>query len=150
VAGTSNPKANDIGAHADNFILGTTGADISSLDGINYQETIFPVLANTFVIFERGGNDAGSMQGILDDSSLRAAVIFATTANGGPYANTGVNVAGQNAFGVVFTTDVPVRGVRITASGHDTLIIAAVPEPSTLALAALGGLALLCAVRRRK
>jgi len=36
------------------------------------------------------------------------------------YENTGVNVNGQNAFGVVFLTDAPAIGVRITASGHDT------------------------------
>jgi hypothetical protein len=152
VPGTSDPKPGDIGAHADNFSLTVDGVtDISSLDGINFQETLFPNLSDTFFIFERGGNDAGSMQGIMEGGFLRDEVTFATAGNGGPYANTGVSVSGQNAFGVVFKTDVPVQGLRITASGHDALIIAAViPEPSTLSLLALGGLAFLYSARRKR
>ena len=67
------------------------------------------------------------------------------------YENTGVNVGGQNAWGVVFTTDAPVAGVRIAASGHDTLSISTpIPEPSTLVLALCGLLGLLGYVGRRR
>ncbi|HRZ91896.1 MAG TPA: PEP-CTERM sorting domain-containing protein [Candidatus Paceibacterota bacterium] len=151
VAGTSNPKVGDIGAHADNFILNVgTSTDISSTDGINFQQTVFPFLSSAFFIFERGGNDAGNIQAILSDGSLGGPVAFATAANGGPYANTGVSVNGQNAFGLVFTTDVPVQGIRINSSGFDALSIATpVPEPSTIALVGLGGLALWFAGRKR-
>lgn len=122
VAGTSNPKVGDVGSNADNFFFAIEGdADnISSIDGIDFQETVFPVLSDTFFLFERGGNDAGTWQAILADGSLGAPVAFSAAS---VYANTGVNVAGQNAFGVVFKTDVPVKGVRISASGHDTLSI---------------------------
>jgi len=140
VSGTSNPKVGDIGPRADNFILNVgSSTDISSLDGIHYQETIFPSLTDTVFLFERGGNDVGNWQGIMEGGGLRGPVEFVTANNGGPYANTGVGVNGQNAFGVVFKTDVPVRGVRINSSGHDTLIIAApIPEPTTIGLFMLG------------
>jgi hypothetical protein len=119
------PKPEDPGSEGDNFFFRLNGANnMSSIDAINFQETIFPVLTNTIFVFERGGNDTGTYQAILADGSLGAAVPF----NGATdYANTGVNVAGQNAFGVVFTTDVRVKGVRITAPGHDCLSISALP-----------------------
>ena len=147
VSGTSNPKEPDVGSNADNFFFGIEGdADnISSIDGIDFQQTIFPILVDTIFVFERGGNDSGTVQAILADDSLGTALTL--TKNGAPYASTGVDVNGQTAFGYVLTTDVPVKGVRITASGHDALSISAIPEPATLALLGLGGLALL---RRRR
>ena len=136
VAGTSNPKAGDVGSKADNFLFRLNGSNnISSIDGIDFQETIFSFLASTFFHFERGGNDTGTWQAILADGSLGAPVAFSAAS---AYADTGVDVGGQNAYGVVFTTDVPVRGVRITASGHDTLsistptpvpVLASIPSP---------------------
>jgi len=148
VSGTSNPKDGDVGSKADNFLFRLDGStNISSIDGIDFQETVFPVLVDTIFVFERGGNDKGTWHAILADGSLGAEVAFDKASAGGPYANTGVNVGGQNAYGVVFTTDVLVKGVRITASGHDTLSISAIPEPATIALLGLGGLALL---RRRR
>jgi hypothetical protein len=124
VSGTSTVKAGDVGSNADNFMFAVGGdADnISSIDGIDFQETVFPFLTKTFFHFERGGNDTGTWQAILADGSLGAPVAFSGAT---AYADTGVNVNGQNAYGVVFTTDVPVMGVRITASGHDTLSISA-------------------------
>ena len=124
VSGTSTVKAGDVGSNADNFMFAVSGdADnISSIDGIDFQETVFPFLTKTIFHFERGGNDTGTWQAILTDGSLGAKVAFSGAT---AYADTGVNVNGQNAFGVVFTTDVPVKGVRITASGHDTLSISA-------------------------
>jgi len=127
VSGTSNPKDGDVGSKADNFLFTLDGStNISSIDGIDFQETIFPSLTDTFFHFERGGNDTGTWQAILADGSLGAPVSFSAAA---AYADTGVNVNGQNAYGVVFRTDVPVKGVRITASGHDTFSIS-VPTPS--------------------
>ncbi len=132
VSGTSNAKEGDVGSKADNFLFALDGAtNISSIDGIDFQETIFPLQTDTFFLFERGGNDKGTWQAILVDGSLGEAVEFDKAANGGPYADTGISANGQNAYGVVFTTDVPVQGVRITASGHDTLSIStpAASEP---------------------
>ena len=133
VDGTSNPKAADVGENADDWIFGTSGnaGGISSIDGIDFQQTVFPFLTRTIFHFERGGNDTGTWQAILPDGSLGAPVQFSGAAN---YADTGVDVGGQNAFGVVFKTDVPVQGVRITASGHDTLSISAltvIPDIAT-------------------
>jgi len=135
VSGTSNAKEGDVGSKADNFLFSLDGVNnISSIDGIDYQETIFAVPSDAFFLFERGGNDKGKWQAILADGSLGAEVAFDKTADGGPYADTSVSASGQNAYGVVFTTDVPVQGVRITASGHDTLSIstpaASEPEPT--------------------
>jgi len=132
VSGTSNPKTGDIGPKADNFLFVVGGAaDISSIDGINFQQTFFGQPSKTFFIFERGGNDAGTMQATFADGSLGPAVAFTTAAKGGPYANTGYGAAGQNAYGVVFRSAVPAVGVRITASGHDTLSIS-IPTVDTL------------------
>ena len=147
VSGTSNPKEPDVGSNADNFFFAIEGdADnISSIDGIDFQQTVFPILVDTIFVFERNGNDNGTVQAILADDSLGTALTL--TNRGHPYANTGVDVAGQNAYGYVLTTDVPVKGLRITASGHDALSISAIPEPATIALLGLGGLAL---IRRRR
>lgn len=122
VTGTSTVKANDVGSNADNFMFAIEGDpdNISSIDGIDFQQTIFPFLSDTFFLFERGGNDSGTWQAIFADGSLGAPVTY-NAAN--VYADTGIGVNGQNAFGVVFKTDMPVLGVRITASGHDTLSI---------------------------
>ena len=131
VSGTSDAKEGDVGSKADNFMFTIDGGtNISSIDGIDFQETIFPSLTDTFILFERGGNDAGMWQAIYADGSLGAPVEFVKASDGGPYADTGVSVNGQNAYGVVFKTSVPVQGVRITASGHDTLSISAVPGPN--------------------
>ncbi len=139
VSGTSDPKVGDIGAKADNFFFTVGGAsDMSSIDGINFQQTIFSSLSKVFFVFERGGNDSGFVQAILPDLTLGPALTL--TKNAAPYANTSVSVAGQNAFGYVLVTDVPVQGLRITASGHDALSISTIPEPMTLSLLALGGL----------
>lgn len=129
VDGTSSPKVGDVGSHADNFQFAVEGAaNISSIDGINFQETVFESPSSIFFIFERGGNDAGSMQAIMADGSLGDAVEFAKASNGGPYAKTGYKVSGQDEYGVVFKTNVPVMGVRVAASGHDTLSIS-IPTP---------------------
>lgn len=132
VSGTSNPKQGDVGSEADNFLFALQGAaSLSSLDGIDYQETVFTSPRDTFFLFERGGNDAGIWQAIRVDGTLGPEVAFDKTSNGGPYADTGVSVDGQNAYGVVFKTDEPVLGLRIVASGHDTLSIST-PTPRTL------------------
>ena len=141
VSGTSNPKDGDVGSKADNFLFRLNGAtNISSIDGIDFQQTIFPFLTDTFFLFERGGNDNGTWQAILADGSLGEPVAFRAASG---YANTGVNVNGQNAFGVVFTTDVPVQGVRITASGHNSLSISSIPEPATFCLLSVGSIMIL-------
>ncbi len=129
VSGTSSVKEGDVASHADNFLLALDGAaNISSIDGINFQETIFPTSSNTFILFERGGNDTGSWQAIFADGTLGDAIAFDKASNGGPYAKTAFKAAGQNAYGVVFKTVEPAIGVRLTASGHDTLSIS-IPTP---------------------
>jgi hypothetical protein len=126
VSGTSSPKEGDVGSKADNFLFTLDGGtSISSIDGIDFQETIFPALSDTFFLFERGGNDTGTWQAIFADGSLADPVPFSGAED---YANTGVSVSGQDAYGVVFKTAEPVQGVRITASGHDTLSIS-IPAP---------------------
>jgi len=132
VPNSSDAKIGDVGSKADNFLFTLNGAtNISSIDGIDFQETRFPFLTNTIFHFERGGNDTGTWRAILADGSLGTPISFSGAVN---YADTGVSVNGQNAFGVVFTTDVPVQGVRITAAGHDTLSISALavmPDKAT-------------------
>ncbi len=128
VTGTSTVKAGDVGSKADNFFFTDGGTNISSIDGINFQETIFPDASRRFFHFERGGNDSGTWEAIYADGSRGKPVQFTGAAM---YADTGVNVGGQNAFGVVFVTDQPAIGVRITASGHDTFSIS-IPKPEQI------------------
>ncbi|KPK37600.1 MAG: hypothetical protein AMJ65_14215 [Phycisphaerae bacterium SG8_4] len=130
---SSNAKIGDVGSNADNFFFAVPGdaENISSIDGINFQETVFPFLTNTVFVFERNGNDNGTVQAIRADGSLGTAMRLA--AGGAPYASTGVDVNGQTAYGYVVMTDVLVQGVRITAEGHDTLSISAVPVPPDVA-----------------
>lgn len=131
VTGTSSVKSGDVGSKADNFNFIDGGTNISSIDGIDFQQTIFPALSTVFFHFERGGNDTGTWQAIYADGSLGEALQFQAS---NVYANTGVNVNGQNAFGVVFLSDKPAIGVRITASGHDTFSISIPAPEQTLAV----------------
>jgi hypothetical protein len=141
------PKPEDPGAEADNFLFRKNNAnDMSSIDGINYQETIFPRLTKTIFVFERGGNDTGTFEAILADGSLGPAVSFKTASSGGPFADTKVGVAGQNAFGTVFTTDNPVKGVRINAPGFDALSVSALPASATIKVNPGEDLAAACAL----
>jgi hypothetical protein len=129
----SPPKPEDPGSEGDNFLFRSNGQnDMSSIDAINFQETIFPALTKTIFVFERGGNDTGTFEAILPDGTLGPAVAFTTAAKGGPFADTKVSVAGQNAFGTVFTTDVPVKGVRINAPGFDALSVSALAASATI------------------
>ena len=78
VANTSSPKEGDIGAKADDFIFRIGGSNhISSIDGIDFQETVFDEPTDIFFMFERGGNDAGTIQLIMPDGSLGAPITFA-------------------------------------------------------------------------
>lgn len=151
VPDTSNPKELDVGSLADNNIwkinpnVGTTSADISSLDGIHYQETLFADLQDTIFVFERGGNDNGTIQAILEDDSLGPA--FELIKGGAPYERIG-NYSGQTDYGYVYQADAPIKGIRISAPGHDSLSILVAPEPATLSLIGLAGLILLARRRR--
>ena len=104
VAGTSNPKVGDVGSNADNNVWFTTSPDISSLDGIAFQQTIFDAPVQTIFVFERGGNDNGSIQPILLDDTLGGALNL--VGGGLPYSLIG-NFSGQNDFGYVYTADAP-------------------------------------------
>jgi hypothetical protein len=129
VTGTSTVKGGDVGSKADNFLFQDSGTtNISSIDGINFQETIFPDASKLFFHFERGGNDTGTWEAIYADGSRGKPVQFTGAAM---YVDTGVKVGDQNAFGVVFITDRPAIGVRITASGHDTFSIS-IPKPEQI------------------
>ena len=117
VSGTSNPKDGDVGSKADNFLFALDGSpNISSIDGIDFQETIFAAPTDTVFLFERGGNDAGTWQAILEDGSLGAEVAFDKASDGGPYADTGAKSTSQGAYGVVFTT--LTHCVRVIAFAH--------------------------------
>ncbi|UCG49878.1 MAG: hypothetical protein JSU94_08855 [Phycisphaerales bacterium] len=124
VAGTSNPKVGDQGWKADNytFRVPSWSNDICSIDGIDFLETVFPFNTDTIFILERGGNDTGTIQAIRPDNTLGPAISISPN---NPFADTGINVGGQQAFGLVLTTDSPVKGLRVTASGFDALIICA-------------------------
>jgi hypothetical protein len=150
VPSTSNPKTGDVGSHADNLLWNSGSPDISSLDGIAFQRTVFSSLVSAIFVFERGGNDSGTVQPILADDSLGAPLTLTAGSNAGnPYLLVG-NFSGQNDNGYVYLADVPIKGIQINAPGHDALTITAVPEPATLSLLGLGLGGLLLARRRHR
>ncbi|MBW1933642.1 MAG: FecR domain-containing protein [Deltaproteobacteria bacterium] len=56
-----DPPAVNIGANADNFLFEANGdTNISSLDGLDYQETVFSSPVSTIFVFERGSNFNGT------------------------------------------------------------------------------------------
>ncbi len=140
VSGTSNAKVDDVGSHADNFLW--AGADISSLDGLVYQETIFATPTDTIFVFERGGNDSGTIYGITGGAIDGGTALDKTI----HYGTIG-NFSGQTDKGYVVQFDTAVDGIRIAASGHDSLTVTTIPEPATMSILALGGL---LALRRRR
>jgi hypothetical protein len=129
---------------ADDFSFNQT---VHSTDGITHLETIFAGMYDTFFVFENGGNDDADWAGINADNSLRTAVSVDASATAADTTyNTGIG--NQDLKGYVFTTEVPVKGLRITAQGFDAYSISAViPEPVSLSLLVVGGL---CVVRRRR
>lgn len=145
VAGTSTPKADDWGSHADNTLWFTTTPDISSIDGIDYQETVFTLPVFTIFVFERGGNDSGTIQPILEDDSLGPALTL--SGGGAPYALIG-NYSGQDDYGYVYEAAEPIKGILIEASGHDALTVVAIPEPAMLTLLGVAMVVLLARRRR--
>ncbi len=71
VADTSNAKVGDVASHVDNNTWVVAGANnISSLDGLPFQQTIFASPVNTIFVFERGGNDNGTILPILLNDTL--------------------------------------------------------------------------------
>ena len=101
VPGSSSPKAGDVGSHGDNALWLTEGdgPDISSLDALPYQETLFSSPVNVVFVFERGGNDDGTIIPILVGGGL--GMPSTLTGPGDPYALIG-NYSGQNDHGYVF------------------------------------------------
>ena len=52
VSGTSSPKEGDVGSKADNFLFMLEGGyNMSSIDGIDFQETIFESPTDTNFVF---------------------------------------------------------------------------------------------------
>ena len=132
-------KAQDPGFDADDFIYGDS--HMSSLDGLLYSDTLFGQQVSTIILMERGGNDAPMIYGITG-GVLDAGTQMSTS----DWGYSGFN-DGQNVDGVIITFDTPVDGIRFEVNGLDAYTVAAVPEPATMSILALGGL---LALRRRK
>ncbi len=133
---------------ADNLSF-AVNADCCSLDGITHMITLFDGLHDTFFIYENGGNQPGDIQCVFADDTLGTAQAFTSGTFTDTTYNTGVG--GQDLKGLVFTTDVPVKGVRINSSGFDCFTVAAVvPEPGMMATFGFGLLGLILRRRLRR
>jgi len=117
--------------NADNFSLATAAC----ADNQPYMQTIFGQAVTTIFIFEKSGNDNGSMQALdAMGNPVGNAVVFSPD----NFAGTAyMGYGDQVAFGTVITSDVPIYGVVLTASrlpeegglGIDPFCICAIPEP---------------------
>ncbi|MGL5020028.1 MAG: PKD domain-containing protein, partial [Luteolibacter sp.] len=138
-------KPADVGSFAnDNIWAGpgaTSPAHITSLDGIPRLTTIFATPVTEVFVFERGGNDTGTIRPILVGGGLGPALTL--TGNGAPYLTTGITVsdgsANQNIFGFVLKSDLPIQGIQIDAVGFDATSILTLPSYGTWALSNAGG-----------
>jgi len=108
---------------ADNFGFAVAG-DCCSLDGITHMITVFAELHDTFFIYENGGNQPGTIQCVFADDSLGVAQAFTAATFVDTTYDTGIGA--QDLKGLVFTTDVPVKGVRIDSTGFDCFTVCAV------------------------
>ena len=122
-----------------------TSAPIPSLSGAT---TITTTAANSFIIDELGLNNGGNPSGPDGDSVLTkiGEVDLASTAGGGYMATGTATGATAGTYNLGWT---PSGGSYV---GETALAFAptTVPEPSTLALASLSGVAFLLAIRRQK
>jgi hypothetical protein len=152
--------------NADNFNITSFASrfdphDVVFFGGVPFRDT--NGTAFDFVIFENGGNDAGTLQAIFLDDSIGQPVSFGNTA--AYWGDTGFtsNVGNQPIKGMTFAltdlldaagTPLPasstIKGIRISSAGLDPSTIAAVvvPEPTALILLGSGCLGLALAARR--
>jgi hypothetical protein len=145
IPNSSNAKVNDGASRADNFKWNGTGtggsnnSDMSSMDALPYMETMFANPAKVIFYFERGtGYDLGTVYGIT--GGVLGAPIALTAAAWTP---TAITYTGGVVKAYSLTFDQPVNGVRFAVPGGDALTVCTIPEPATMIMLGLGGLALL-------
>jgi hypothetical protein len=139
-AGTFAQGINDADRIAGGVIGGTSGGVGFTYDGSSFTKFTVPGSTPTF---GWGINDAGALVGYFNDSAGQHGFVdmggqFTTL--DAPGAGLGTRAAGINASGTVvgFYDD-------INAVAHGFVAVAAVPEPGTMTLAAIGALSLLAA-----
>lgn len=153
--------------NADDFNITSFASRYEPLDTVLFGGGLYSdtnASAFDFVIFENGGNDSGTIQAIFADDSLGQPVAFGSSASF--WGDTGFtsNVQDQAIKGMTFAlTDLKdavgndllptsvIKGIRINSADIDPSTIAAViPEPSVLALLAVGSVALGGRLRGRR
>jgi hypothetical protein len=137
------------------FIEGTTTGTTDATIDANFENAWFgSSVPSGFVVANYGGAGVGLSQTAdavnIFDSAGNA--ITGVSFNATTLGHTLDNAAGLSGL-ISQTSQVGVNGAFLSASGLEVGSpgdVAPVPEPTTLALAGLGGLAALVAVRRRK
>lgn len=146
-AGTTNPSApNNYSYFADDFSLATS----ASSDTQTYIQTMFAQPVTEIFLFEKKGNDGGTLQALdISGNPVGSTISYAPnpTAYWTDAGFTGDSLNPQEAWDLAITSDTPIYGVRFSNTlptyGIDPISIMAVPEPATFGLLGIGAVLLL-------
>jgi hypothetical protein len=138
-------RSNQLPEYADEFGLSAN----ASADTQTYLQTLFPRPTNLIFLIEKGGNDDGTMVG-LDENGQEVGTPVSFVPGDFNSSLGYVVYEGQQAAGMVITSDTLIRGIRFYAEGIDPVSISSLPVPEPASIAQLlAGIGMLLMRSRR-